>query len=304
MATPNRVHARLRSERGEVSSWLIVAAALAAAAVLASATLQMVTSRLAADVAAAAEVGAATGGGAQPPVGGAPGGGDTGAPAGGEGGAPSGGEQGVDQATTQILTGELDGVVRQVDGQTVMLTVDENGFLHFTRIDDQGRVERFAATISDDGRIRPVIPVDESGNPTGTEDLSWSERLSSWHFEGRDGRNINLPTDLAAAEAADGWVKVDAGQAVLHQDPNTPGEDYKFVHPDGREAVYNSQTGEMVTSDAYRGTYNFVHMPPKPEEWSDVGGWVEWGARGIGHTVTDVIPWWFGGVVRGDDGGD
>ena len=35
--------------------------------------------------------------------------------------------------------------------------------------------------------------------------------------------------------------------------------EYKFVHPDGREAIYDGNTGLLVTESKFRGTFNFVN---------------------------------------------
>jgi hypothetical protein len=48
------------------------------------------------------------------------------------------------------------------------------------------------------------------------------------------------------------------------------------------------------------GTYNYVNTPPVP------GGYnvLEWGGfviYGGGHLITDVVPYLFGGNVRGSD---
>ena len=44
--------------------------------------------------------------------------------------------------------------------------------------------------------------------------------------------------------------------AVMHDKDGTP--DLKFVHEDGREAVYHKDTKELVTEPHCKGTYNYV----------------------------------------------
>lgn len=49
------------------------------------------------------------------------------------------------------------------------------------------------------------------------------------------------------------------------------------------------------------GTYNYVPMPAVPNSVMDVGGWLNFGIRGIGRGAVDVLPSVFGGNIRGPD---
>lgn len=46
----------------------------------------------------------------------------------------------------------------------------------------------------------------------------------------------------------------------------------KFIHPDGREVVFDGGTRQIITSDQYRGTYNYVNPAPVPSSILDVRG--------------------------------
>lgn len=66
----------------------------------------------------------------------------------------------------------------------------------------------------------------------------------------------------------------------------------KYVHPDGREAVYDGETGELITDNDLKGTYNYVN----PGDYS--GGPLSWpgaAVSDVGHVVADVIPYLFWG---------
>lgn len=59
----------------------------------------------------------------------------------------------------------------------------------------------------------------------------------------------------------------------------------KFIHRDGREAVYDGDTGKLITDPDLKGTYNYVN-PPKnwpPQTVEDV-------VRTLGHGAVDVVP--------------
>lgn len=282
----------VRDERGEVSAWLITAAGLVAAAVLASAILQTSTQRLADEVAFAAGMPDAAS--AEPDV-------DTLRHA-----LRHADRLPVDDTTTFLDIDGLPGVVRERDGLSVSVTVDENGYFHLLKVDADGNVERYVARVNERGELHPGGPEADGRVIEQEGHNNIIDTIETWHYEDRDARNTNLPANLTAvrALASDGWFMASPDQAAYHQDPSTPGVDLKFVHPDGREAVYNRLTGELVRDPAYAGTYNYVHMPNKPKEWHDIAGWANWAIRGIGHLVVDVIPWKIGGSYRGDGGGE
>lgn len=167
------------------------------------------------------------------------------------------------------------------DGRTSIVTARDDGTLHVVHVDEEGNVVRAQAQVTGDG------------------DGGWS--INDWHFEGRDELNTDLPESVDDIQDGDGWTELTPAQSAFHDDPATPDPERKFIHEDGREAVFNPETGELVTDPRYAGTYNYVNPAPVPEDAWDLGGWADWTFSGIGHVITDVIPYFFGGNVRGPD---
>ena len=166
------------------------------------------------------------------------------------------------------------------DGSQTIMSETAQGEGRIVNIDPQGRVE--------------VTQLDQ--NPNTSSGFS----LSAWHFENREDLNVNLPIRLEdAAVEGNGWNRMPHSQAALHQDPNVPGNEIKFVHDDGREAVYYSH-GPLATDPAIAGTFNYINPRALPET-ADVGEWIAFGWYGLGHVIVDVLPWGFGDNVRGPD---
>jgi len=72
----------------------------------------------------------------------------------------------------------------------------------------------------------------------------------------------------------------------------------KYTHPDGREAVYDGDNGELITDPSLKGTYNYVN-PAKPS-WNPLS-WPKAAVKGAGHFTVDMVPYYIGGNVRGPD---
>ncbi|WP_299003637.1 FG-GAP-like repeat-containing protein [uncultured Shewanella sp.] len=124
------------------------------------------------------------------------------------------------------------------------------------------------------------------------------KKATSWHFEGRDARNGNLPNYEQATGQGSEWTLLSTDQSIFH-DNGVGKPELKFIHPDGREAVFNGDTLSLVTDPKYVGTYNYVNPAPVPDKWYDVGGWGVYAGKGFGHMVLDVAPYGVGGNVRG-----
>ena len=138
------------------------------------------------------------------------------------------------------------------------------------------------------------------GNGRSKVDLGIVKALTSWHFEGRDARNGVHPT-YAQVNARDSrWRLLPKSQSILHDDGVGKPEE-KYVHPDGREAVFNGDCLCPEIRPKYKGTYNYINPGEIPEKWYDGSKWIEYGGRQIGHGITDVVPWVPGGNVRGDN---
>ena len=76
----------------------------------------------------------------------------------------------------------------------------------------------------------------------------------------RDALNQNLPTSNQAGAPGSPWVLLPFEKAILHQDGIGAAE-RKFIHPDGREVVFDGDTAAIVTDPRYMGTYNFGTDP-------------------------------------------
>ena len=124
--------------------------------------------------------------------------------------------------------------------------------------------------------------------------------LTDWHFEDRQAANLAqgpLPGERDIMSSPD-WTQTGDNEAALHQN-NQGARERKYINPDGREAVFDGDTGDLITDPAIEGTYNYcVPMP-----WDQVQGvsdLPEYAWKGAGHLLLDVLPWALGGSVRGD----
>jgi hypothetical protein len=117
---------------------------------------------------------------------------------------------------------------------------------------------------------------------------------TAWHYEERDAKNVITESLEVIIGEQNGWRQ--ETRDIFHQD----GDEYhdnKYTHPDGREIVIDGKTGIIDTDSATRGTYNYVDPGVKPDNWYDVGGWMEYGVRAAGHFFADVLPYF----VLGND---
>ncbi|MEG3618958.1 hypothetical protein V5T82_10875 [Magnetovibrio sp. PR-2] len=129
------------------------------------------------------------------------------------------------------------------------------------------------------------------------DDEGLFHKASRWHFEDRDKLNHPLPNSELNAKNS-GFILYPEGMDNLHQ--NGVGKrERKYAHPDGREVVFDGDTGEVVTDPRHKGTYNYVHQELKPTDDSDLWGWAKWATSGAGHAATDMLPWGIGGSERG-----
>ena len=139
-------------------------------------------------------------------------------------------------------------------------------------------------------------------NALGKMDMSRdaAKSLSKWHFEGRDTRNGIHPTYAQVTAKNTKWRLLSPGESIFH-DNGVGKPEKKFIHPDGREAVFDGDCLCAVTDPKYKPTYNYVNPGKKPRGWYDVKGWNDYAHRAIGHGVTDVLPYIIGGNDRGKD---
>lgn len=126
--------------------------------------------------------------------------------------------------------------------------------------------------------------------------------LTAWHFEGRDARNGPAPPE---SEMKNGWTKMGPKETVYHDNNRGEAErkyvkevDSGFLGLGGQEAVYDGDTDQPMERGAYQATYNYCNPAKdglKDKSLSGIG-------RNLGHFALDVVPYWFGGTVRGDEG--
>lgn len=179
------------------------------------------------------------------------------------------------------------------------VVLDDDSLLRLRREADG---ELAAVSVTDDNKMR-VVHVNAAGGvkviqieeDEGSES-GWS--LTDWHYEDRAALNVNLPANADEALRATGWTKLSDAQSKYHDDPPTTGKESKFIHTDGREAVYYAGTGQLVTDPTYAGTFNYVNPSPAPEGLTDIVGIVNYAVDGIGHLITDIVPYWIGGNAR------
>ena len=165
------------------------------------------------------------------------------------------------------------------------------------RTSDSGRQAIVSRTDNDGFRI---VDIDAQGRTSvvQVEPGSTVWNLTDWHFEGRSELNTGLPESIDDAIRDNGWRRLSPSQSVFHQDPSVVGNEVKFVHEDGREAVYYVD-GTLVTKPEFAGTFNYVNARPEPEGLLDIQGIIEWAWFGAGHLIADVVPF----VIARDAGG-
>ena len=106
---------------------------------------------------------------------------------------------------------------------------------------------------------------------TANADLINNEKL---HKTYRDILNSQVPATEAGA-IEQGYTKLSHAKSRYHD----PDNNWKYVSSDGhREGVYNKITGKLVSSDEFKGTFNFFG----PDNY--------WG-----HFANDVHPYWVHG---------
>ena len=130
------------------------------------------------------------------------------------------------------------------------------------------------------------------------------DRLTSWHFEGRDARN-GPPPSLEELELDRSWRQLGETESSYHQNEDGV-QDFKYVNDEpagmfgigGKEAVIDGATGLPMETGPYQATYNYCNPA--------AGGIKDMSPTGIlrnaGHLALDMVPYYLGGTVRGDEG--
>jgi hypothetical protein len=128
--------------------------------------------------------------------------------------------------------------------------------------------------------------------------------LTDWAFEGRDAHNGKAPSQEDINKDPS-WRLMGPKETIYH-DNNRGAAERKYVKDDpssfmglgGKEAVIDGDTGKPMEAGPYQATYNYVNPAKGGMGDHSLGGI----GRNLGHLALDVIPYWFGGTVRGDEG--
>ncbi len=103
-----------------------------------------------------------------------------------------------------------------------------------------------------------------------------------WHHTVRELLNDPLPE--TPPEGEDGWTELPPNKSIFHDNGDECPE-RKFVHRDGREAVYDGKTKRLITDSVYKGTYNFINPGDKDDRF------VVRHLKNLGHGLYDVLPY-------------
>ncbi|MFZ5966969.1 MAG: hypothetical protein ACOYVK_07315 [Bacillota bacterium] len=119
-------------------------------------------------------------------------------------------------------------------------------------------------------------------------------KATEFHFEKRDELNgMHVSYEEVIAKDSE-WVKLPTEMSIYH-DNKVGNPELKFVHPDGREAVFDGDTLEPILDPRYKATYNYVTPAQPPENLFDIAGWIEFIKKGIGHFIKDMLPYYLTG---------
>ena len=107
-----------------------------------------------------------------------------------------------------------------------------------------------------------------------------------WHHGDRKRRNNPLPSKPPVDDPS--WKRLPPWQSKYH-DNGIGKPEVKYINDDGREAVYDGDTCELITDDENGGTYNYVNPA------TDGDGIWSWMWRSVGHGGADMVPYWLWG---------
>ncbi|MDV7341782.1 hypothetical protein RYZ26_19430 [Terasakiella sp. A23] len=123
---------------------------------------------------------------------------------------------------------------------------------------------------------------------------------TSWHFEERDAKNVYLPENVNDVRRfGSRWEEYPAWQNRYH-DNGIGKPERKFVNPDGREAIYDGDSGELITDRKLRGTFNYAVPSKLPDDFTDIEQSTRFFKSNWKHLKDDIIPYWRHGNDRGD----
>ncbi len=133
----------------------------------------------------------------------------------------------------------------------------------------------------------------------GLYDLFWNSAkisnpllniLEVFHFEIRDSLNGKHP-EFSDVEYDKNWILLGELQAKYH-DNGIGAPELKYIHKDGREAVFDGDTHQIITDPRYKATYNYVNTDLIPTKLSDIPSFI---INGYGHFLFDMLPYYITG---------
>ncbi len=117
--------------------------------------------------------------------------------------------------------------------------------------------------------------------------------ITEWHFEGREQKNGVHPTYEEVSAPGSGWTLLPPEMSIYH-DNHRGNPEEKFIHSDGREAVFDGDTHLPITDSELMATYNYVVPCTIPEDAS-IGDYLKFAYYGAGHFFADMLPYYITG---------
>ena len=90
------------------------------------------------------------------------------------------------------------------------------------------------------------------------------------------------------------WRLLPPEESKFHDD-GVGANELKFIHLDGREAVFDGDTLEPETDARYMATYNYYVLYELPQSGATLDDYVKYGWSYVMHGVADVLPYWLTG---------
>ena len=114
--------------------------------------------------------------------------------------------------------------------------------------------------------------------------------LTKWHFEDRIEANGKHPSYDEVTGDESEWIELPESESLYHID-DVGSPEKKFVHPDGREAVFDGDTHQPMEDPRYMATYNYVALR-KPGKDGTILNYIDAAGSYVGHFVLDVLPYY------------
>lgn len=119
-------------------------------------------------------------------------------------------------------------------------------------------------------------------------------KATEFHFEKREELNGVHPNFEEVSSVNSEWILLDKSMSIFH-DNRLGKNEMKFVHPSGREAVFDGDTLQPIMDPRFKATFNYVTPINIPENKFNLIGWIKFFAKGIGHLLIDVLPFYLTG---------